>query len=350
MEHVFLDTSVFIKENYLEGTRIKELLRLSKELFLKIVVPEIVIAEVKNNFKKSLQEVNDKIGILKKGEGKYLKNLPLYFDSLKDYNLFQVCTEFDEKFDIALVEAKAIIIPYKLMNVQPVFEKYFNGDYPFKGKNKKVEFPDAIILQMLEEWCIETKTECTIFSMDHDLQNYKHGTFKTVNSYEDYLSSKLKDIHQYRNRIDFLAKLYLTAKENWSVRILDWVEAQLEDTSNLYGVVNGFDIYDVDGITTALLDSTYEVIAVDDESITIEVNALVEYKVDILIDDENSMFYDSDDKSYHYFEQSYYEYSDQDLIETIFKVHLINEEDYDENFELIQINNDKNLALYSKWE
>ena len=58
MKNIFIDSNIFIKENYLQGKYINALLKLGKDDVINMLTHEIVIGEVKDNvqFSKKTKE------------------------------------------------------------------------------------------------------------------------------------------------------------------------------------------------------------------------------------------------------------------------------------------------------
>lgn len=61
MEYIFLDTSIFFKENFLESKRIKSILKYGKDKKIKVIMPLLTHDEILNriskNVKNSLKEI-----------------------------------------------------------------------------------------------------------------------------------------------------------------------------------------------------------------------------------------------------------------------------------------------------
>jgi len=208
MEHIILDTNIFIKENFLEGKRINQLLKLSEEEKIKIVMTKITIAEVKNRFKqfskKAVQDLNE---FKNQFESRVLRNSSV---GEKIYSRIidkEIHSEFNEKFDALLIKSKVEIIDYRELNIQTVFEKYFSNEYPFSSGDKKNEFPDAFALKLIELWCVENKLKGKIFSSDKDFLNSKSEHFKVEKDYESYLDETLQHYLTIEHRISILQKL-----------------------------------------------------------------------------------------------------------------------------------------------
>jgi len=146
MEYIVLDTNIFIKENFLEGKRIRQLLKFSEEEKIKIVMTKITIGEVKSRFKKfSGKAVQDLNEFKNQFESRVLRNNSAgkkIFERIVNKNIEK---EFNDEFDAILLKSKVLVIDYRELNIETVFEKYFKNEFPFNGGDKKNEFPDAFV-------------------------------------------------------------------------------------------------------------------------------------------------------------------------------------------------------------
>lgn len=76
VENIFIDTSIFVQENFLEGNRINELLRLFEEGHFRHITSLITVNEIKNQFSK-------KVSIAIEEHNKAMNNK--VFDCLRNY-------------------------------------------------------------------------------------------------------------------------------------------------------------------------------------------------------------------------------------------------------------------------
>ena len=84
--------------------------------------------------------------------------------------------------------------------------------------------------------------------------------------------------------------------------------------------------------------------------IEIEVEVNLTFKVEVVIDDEDYSYYDSDDKQRYYF-QTKREEIERDTTATLsILAHIIDKDDYDEEFEILEINKDAEIIIESDEE
>lgn len=350
MEHIILDTNIFIKENFLEGKRIRELLKLSEEEKIKIVMTKITVEEVKNNFKKLSRQALENLAIFRKPfESRVLRNNSVgkhLYDHIDKKNVEK---EFNDDFDAILAKSKVLIIDYSEINIKSVFDSYFKNEYPFNGADKKSEFPDAFALALIEKWCIENEIKCTIFSSDKDFLNFKSEHLDITKDYEIYLDEKLQYYLTQENRISILQELFEKNSHKIDKEIEEWYRYKLDDDSLYYSVV-WFEIHDIEITEVNVTDKSYQIVSIDEESIEIEIEANVTFKVELLIDDEYYSHYDKEDKVTYYFETKVEEI-ERDVKATLSVLaYIVDKDDYDDELEVLEINKDEKLVIEEQYE
>ena len=61
MDTIFIDTSIFESNNFLESKRIKEVYKLAERGDIKVVLPKLTYDEIINRVSKNIDEVDSKI-------------------------------------------------------------------------------------------------------------------------------------------------------------------------------------------------------------------------------------------------------------------------------------------------
>ena len=348
MEYIILDTNIFLKENFLEWKRIRQLLKLSKEEKIKIVLTEITLGEVKSNFKKNSRQALNNLAVFRKSfESRVLRNNSTGKHLYDRIDKKMVEREFNDEFDTILTKSKVLIIEYSEINIKTVFNNYFKNKYPFNGGDKKSEFPDAFALALIEKWCTENEIKCTIFSSDKDFLNFESEHLKITKDYETYLDEKLK--YYLEHRIAIIEKLFQQNSEKIDKEIEEWYRDKLDDDSIYYSVI-WYEIQDLEVTEIVINDKSYQIVSIEDESIEIEIEANLTFKVEVVIDDEDYSYYDIDDKQRHYFQTKRVEI-ERDTTATISALaHIIDKDDYDEEFEVLDINMNTDLTIDSDEE
>ena len=154
-DYVFVDTSVFCKANYFvkDGT-ISHLFQLQDKGRITLLMPTITKREVQKHYKQDLVEQFDKLSKLHK-----LKNIESY--NLPVMNKDDIYKEVNNKISEMMNHVCELDYSY-CQDVEAVFEKYFEKQYPFAGKGKEKEFPDAFALQTIEKYAADNQIKKVI--------------------------------------------------------------------------------------------------------------------------------------------------------------------------------------------
>ena len=214
-KNIFLDTSVFEKNNILEGTKLKILLKNAEDGWVNLYSNEIIIQEVKARIKKRFLESKSCIKkFLKDNEipirifrnsdtAEWLTTLRNGIDC--DLEISKLC----EKIDKIVADTPIMLIPYDTIDIKSVFDKYFKEEPPFKEGLKKSEFPDAFVLASIEQWCkSRILQKMVIISSDKDWLNYKSSYIIPVEDIETVLKFVAESKEAEEDRIIFTERLF----------------------------------------------------------------------------------------------------------------------------------------------
>lgn len=283
-DFVFVDTSVFCKANYFvkDGT-ISHLFRLHDKGRILLLMPTITKREVQKNYRQDLVEQFDKLSRLHK-----LKNIEAY--NLPVMNKDDICKEVNCKISEMMNHVCELDYSY-CQDVETIFEKYFEREYPFAGKGKEKEFPDAFVLQALEKYAADNQIKKVIvLSEDGDMTDYKSPVLDTSEDYKMYLSRKLKedaDLSGFEEALN-------DSLPNLERQINLKVEALLTNPGTYQEVINLNEVSDVslNGFEVILNSKDYYITSINEHSIDIDLHAKVDFSVCVEYLDLESSYYD----------------------------------------------------------
>ena len=203
MTEVFLDTNTVYRANFFRSTLAEAVLKSTKFLNIKILIPELVIDETKANFKSELK-----------------KKLNQYHNNLgKLINLSDPQTILDEEIikynnflDNLLKKHGVVILPYPETPVKELVEKSYEAKKPFKAKGEG--YKDYVIWQTIKTHCdypLGYKDRFFITSDKDFYEKHSDGTFalhpelittlkealkapKVILSLKDFFDQKLKPL------------------------------------------------------------------------------------------------------------------------------------------------------------
>lgn len=283
-DFVFVDTSVFCKANYFvkDGT-ISHLFQLHDKGRILLLMPTITKREVQKNYRQDLVEQFDKLSRLHK-----LKNIEAY--NLPVMNKDDICKEVNCKISEMMNHVCELDYSY-CQDVETIFKKYFEREYPFAGKGKEKEFPDAFVLQALEKYAADNQIKKVIvLSEDGDMTDYQSPVLDTSEDYKMYLSRKLKedaDLSGFEEALN-------DSLPNLERQINLKVEALLTNPGTYQEVINLNEVSDVslNGFEVILNSKDYYITSINEHSIDIDLHAKVDFSVCVEYLDLESSYYD----------------------------------------------------------
>ena len=139
MDIIFIDTSIFESNNFLESKRIKEVYKLAEREDIKIVLPELTYDEIVNRISKNILEANQKFKKYR-NDTRTLRNVDSLSDKFEPFNNEEVQKEFVEKLNNQFDKSNIEIVDYPTLNIKDIFRSYFEKRFPFGSGGKKSEF------------------------------------------------------------------------------------------------------------------------------------------------------------------------------------------------------------------
>jgi len=297
---LFLDTSIFEANNFLEGKRINEILKLAEEGVIGIILPRLTYDEVINRVKKNIDTAYGKFKKYR-NDTRVLRNIASLKDKFEIFDAGKVIKELIKEIDKRFKKAKITIVDYPIINIKEIFDGYFSQSFPF-SQGKKDEFPDAFALKIVEDWSKKNKVKVKVFAKDNDIIQYDSEYLLTDDDFEKYLDLKLQEIAKEK---ELLLKIK-NAIEEYRGKIIDdiksWVSDELDDMYIYDEYTNDFEVYDIDISEININLEKHQITSVDDEYIALQFKTYINFKVELTIDDENYMIKDEDTKSWIYLE------------------------------------------------
>lgn len=283
-DFVFVDTSVFCKANYFvkDGT-ISHLFQLHDKGRILLLMPTITKREVQKNYRQDLVEQFDKLSRLHK-----LKNIETY--NLPVMNKDDICKEVNCKISEMMNHVCELDYSY-CQDVETIFEKYFEREYPFAGKGKEKEFPDAFALQAIEKYAADNQIKKVIvLSEDGDMTGYQSPVLDTSEDFKMYLSRKLKEDADLSGFEEALNDSLPNIEHQLNLK----VEALLTNPGTYQEVINLNEVRDVSlhGFKVTLNSNDCYITSINEHSIDIDLHAKVEFSVSVEYLDLETSYYD----------------------------------------------------------
>ena len=303
MDNIFIDTSIFEENNFLEGKRIKEVYKLAERGDIKVILPELTYDEIINRISKNVDESYQKFKKYR-DDTRILRNIP----SLEEkFQPFENEKEKDKLIDILkskFTKSNFVIVHYPTLDIKGIFKSYFEKKFPFSSGAKKNEFPDAFALKSIEIWAESQGIKVLAFSKDNDMLKYESDYLKIIPDFDSYLSNKIIEIEgiKYQKRLAQIDDIIKNHSKNIQDKITEWTEDQLDDNGQYYEYSNYYEVHDVSIIKVSVDIEEYNITNVSEDYISVELNVSIYYNVVINIDDENYMYKDDDTKEWIFYE------------------------------------------------
>jgi hypothetical protein len=290
-ENVFLDTCVFVAENY-SSTAYQTLIRLGTISAVKLKITDITLREIERQIKEKLDEATKSLNA-KGGKSGVLRNFDAYNELMEKFaahNVDALASELWRRVNEQLTEANVEIINASGIPAGPVFDAYFAQLPPFAPGQKSKEFPDAFAIAALKGWCDENGEDLHVITTD--------ATFKAACKAADglYPLESLAAFVDLALREDEYVELAVEhLKENLEP-IRRAVKTAIEDQ---YAYLTD---EDGDGeITVDEMDSLdiEDVVKSDGNKMVLKCLANVSITADVTYDDPDMTYWDSEDKVAH---------------------------------------------------
>jgi predicted nucleic acid-binding protein len=301
MDTVFIDTSVFISENFLEGNRIREIYKLAYDGHIQLVLPRITYNEILNRIAINTTEALTGYKAFRE-KVKIVRNIPGFDKKFEKIDTEKSIKELQKLFADRIRSIETIIIDYPTLDISAIFDKYFAGVAPFSSGEKKSEFPDAFALATLEKWCVEKGRKCILISGDKDLTGYVSKQLKVASSLSDYLDVKLRSVAvklKRQRRLEIASRLYEEKKSVFQKEIEDWLLEELND-ERTYSRIIFQEIHHIYVPETEANLGDFQVATVFDHNILLTAVAEISFEVELEIDDESSAWRDEDKDEWQY--------------------------------------------------
>jgi hypothetical protein len=293
--NIVLDTQTIYGENFkYDSSRLRDLKTRVAAGQLRVLMTDINEREVRAGIRKRVKEAVEAFGSKVRNGARILSNLTgeygLLFDPKKEAD---VVSRLTKQFDQFLVDAKVEIIPSGHLPIGPLFDRYFDIRPPFEDSTaKKSEFPDAAIVMAIIDWADKNGEETYIVSGDAGVREAagESSRLHPVESLGEVLARAT--VTYEPSRVHLTARTIFGRLRDDVVRRIEEVFTELEFSWNDYDYGDP----EVVGITVRRIAASPALLVDIDRSLAhFELEAAVEYKVDVRYDDPDAIHYDRED-------------------------------------------------------
>jgi len=302
---IFIDTSVFIQENFFKGSKLNAFYKHAKESEIELLITEITINEVIANLEKKFELANQVFKSTVKEldtKAKVLKNI----DSFRD--IFGLSEAFDASKELESLKKtmrKILYENFKVIEIDisktmKIFDDYFQENPPFKAGQKKEEFPDAFVLNSLETWCVKKREKIYVLTTDSDMLNYPSRKLIPIKEY-DKLLNQISYTYSEDNKIAKVEEVI----DKCDSEITDAIRQEFEDSFPSEGWDDSYGYeYQLNGFESVDLEPTgHSILSMSDNEASVEMNYRIFYSAEIGYEDLSTAYYDKEDGIYYGTEQ-----------------------------------------------
>lgn len=299
---VFVDTSVFIAENYFaQGNRINSLAKLAKEKKIRLVMSEITRQEIYKHIKSSVRHSWKAFN----EDSKIFRNNVEIDKWRKSTNEKKEIESITSLFEWFLEDTKTKILDYGYCtNATKIFENYFAQQKPFGEGQKKDEFPDAFVLTSLEKYSKEIHQRIIILSTDGDMEGYESKEL-VFEDYRKYVSKKVAE----GVALDEMVKHLREEKYYLEEKIKEAATDYLDDFRLYQSLLNLTEVsyHTVNKVNVEINEDDYEIISVNSSYIEFEIRPEISFQVDVEYVSYDTAVYDREDGKWYGTEDETYE-------------------------------------------
>lgn len=208
-KNIFIDTSVFEKEcfRFDENSKFARLVEFQEKGDIKLYITDIIKDELISRIEYNVKEEYPQYNKLRIISNIYNKNENDFINELK------------KRLELNIKNFE--IIPTDTNITKDIFDNYFSNKPPFdkEKKDKKNEFPDAFIIEMVKKWAEKNYKKVIFLSNDNDCATY-------IENSNGIISLK-KDIKEILDELNSEDECYKKAIEIFDENIVS-IEEEIE--------------------------------------------------------------------------------------------------------------------------
>jgi len=288
--NVFIDSSIYIGRNFsFRDHLLGQMAKLADSSHIKLFVSEIVIKEVGNKINERAKEAKSALETFRK-KGMLLRNVP-HYDAIFNIEMSNsINSVLLNSFEEFLRFSRASRVSVDTVLASKLLHSYFQGTAPFSS-TKKSEFPDAINLMALDNWCKDNCEQMYVISSDNDLADY------CANS---------SNLH-YLDNVEAFLNLVTSNDEYRHTFVTKLTEARFEEVEEIISEEFkwlGFSLENEDGyvehvkVLSVELEDDINVIELQEDRANLQFEVRVNFEAEVTYTDYANSIYDKEEGKY----------------------------------------------------
>ncbi len=347
MKYVYLDTNIYEENNFLNGTLINAFIETIRENNITILLPEIALKEIHKRFSSRLKESINYIN--SHGKIAVLRNFSHLNNRFEQIEFDDLLNSFKKEFQSLIEEGIVKVIPSKHLDINLVFDQYCYAKAPFNEKQgKKAEFPDGLIINILENYLKSIRRKCDFITSDKDFNNYKSKNIEFYNSLGEYQNDiLLKYLEKNKQSLRFkeLNKYLYREDDSLSNQIFDWLTKQIHDLSLFINHPNISELSNISTASEAIKYSDLHLVDFKIDKIITSMN--IQYEVELILTFRSEYGFIKDFQQETNYEIDHQQYSKK--IQFPIELSIEFNKNKIKSIELLSINNRLDLKPFKLW-
>ena len=289
--NVFLDAQVFIEGNFAyKSPRFTSLSQLASSGVVALMMTDVTIREVEANLRSVVSKA-----VSQRAADPVLRNStsPDVAALFKKLDAAAIQKELLAQFKAFLDVSNAQIVEVKPSILPTVLDAYFEKKSPFGPGKDKAEFPDALTIETLKQWCDENDCELAIVSRDGAVKEACKGapSLHHFDDLADYLDALLRSDHANEARAAFVREMV--------ARSSDAILAKAKKAFGNHGALLMNQDGEVDEIILEDIDfgdsEDFEMISLEANRAVVELDVVARFQASITYKRPGTGTYDNED-------------------------------------------------------
>lgn len=297
----FLDTQTYVARNFnFESGVLKTLQNHLDEDDCHLLITDVNVREVRRHLSRKAIEA---VAVIKKAQkdAMILRNTPgLPWNGIfEKVSLEQIESDLLSNFEKFLDNPRIEIVPVSGVNVDEVFDAYFNEQPPFATSGKKSEFPDAFILGAVNNISRDRGYKLYVVSEDRDVKSYchVHDNLLTIGRLDELLELILKNNEKLAEPAKFAEDVFEQLRDEVRRNLTELLKEAEFDLDDFEAEINGIDIEKIEFLSKNLSD-------VSQDYSVFNVITKITLVIDFCVPDYDRSPWDSEDKYYPFLLQN----------------------------------------------
>lgn len=299
---VALDTSIIEKANYFFNGQDLGILKqhVLNGNISHLLISDIAVREAKRHFREYGDKIHDRLKpIFDLREWKTMSVLDGSSKVLGCLDKEKMALGMDALLDKYLADTHAIILDSESVKLEDIVTDFFNSVPPFRGKEKKHEFPDAIMIAKIKQLIPEYVEICVVADdSDWEAAFWKVSGirfFKDFKALFDFITKELEISHKAINYYNENAAIINSQIEDILYEKPYSVDGYEYDRK---GIIGGTEYNDTEVRNLTIKSKFNNVDFIDENEVIATVLVQAVFEIECSFIDEEDSIWDSEEKEY----------------------------------------------------